>query len=179
MRPIHAHFFCLTALAASALGGSQTPTATIDAGVVHGKSTSLPAGLGPVDQFLGIPFAQSPPGRFSPPSSAPKFSKALNATEFKSACIQQFKCKLFHMFLSASNTTNKLRMATDPLANSLLTQQLFNNPPAPESEDCLYLNVFAPSDRAVGKGKAVLFWIYGGSLQYGHAGGSKARYLAW
>lgn len=170
MRPIHAHVCCLTALAASALGGPQTPTATIDAGVVHGKSTSLPAGLGPVDQFLGIPFAQSPPGRFSPPSSAPKFSATLNATEFKSACIQQFKCEPLAVYPLAPNTANQRRMASDPLVNSLLTQQLFNNPPAPESEDCLYLNVYAPSDRSTGKGKAVMFWIYGGSLQYGHAG---------
>jgi hypothetical protein len=96
MRQIYAHVVCLAALAATVLGDSATPTATIDAGVVHGMSTSLPAGLGPVNKFLGIPFAQSPPQRFSPPSNVKSFSKALNATEFKPACIQQFACELWH-----------------------------------------------------------------------------------
>lgn len=58
----------------------------------------------------------------------------------------------------------------DPLAASLLSQKIFNYPPLPESEDCLYLNVFAPSTPAPAGGRAVLFWIYGGSLQSGNAG---------
>jgi carboxylesterase type B len=36
-----------------------------------------------------------------------------------------------------------------------------------ESEDCLYLNVYAP---ATGAGKPVMFWIYGGGLEFGTAG---------
>jgi carboxylesterase type B len=95
MRPNYTYVFCLAALAASTLGAANAPTATVDAGVIVGKSTSLPAGLDPVNQFLGIPFAQSPPKRFSPPNNVPKFGKALKATEFKPACIQQFRCKLF------------------------------------------------------------------------------------
>jgi carboxylesterase type B len=58
----------------------------------------------------------------------------------------------------------------DPLASSQLTQSIFNNPPPVESEDCLYLNVYAPATPAGGAGRAVLFWIYGGSLQFGTAG---------
>jgi carboxylesterase type B len=86
------------------LGGSATlvlsdrndaPTATIDAGVVVGKTTSLPNALGPVDQFLGVPFAKSPPERFSPAEPAARFSDSLNATEFKPACIQQFRCTCY------------------------------------------------------------------------------------
>lgn len=43
-----------------------------------------------------------------------------------------------------------------------LSNTLFYNPPAPgESEDCLYLNVYAPSGGA--DDKPVMFWIYGGS----------------
>lgn len=34
----------------------------------------------------------------------------------------------------------------------------------------MYLNVFAPSTTAPRGGRAVLFWIYGGSLQFGDAG---------
>lgn len=77
-----------------ALDYNPTPTATIDAGVLVGKATTLPNGLGPsVNQFLGVPFAKSPPERFSPPSNVTAFSTRLNATEWKPACIQQFVCK--------------------------------------------------------------------------------------
>jgi hypothetical protein len=79
---------------ASALSYNPTPTATIDAGLVVGTATALPNGLGPsVNQFLGIPFAQSPPERFSPPRNVSAFSKPINATAFKPACIQQFRCE--------------------------------------------------------------------------------------
>lgn len=77
-----------------ALSYNPIPTATIDAGVVVGTATALPNGLGPsVNQFLGIPFAQSPPERFSPPRNVSAFSKPLNATAFKPACVQQFRCE--------------------------------------------------------------------------------------
>lgn len=44
-------------------------------------------------------------------------------------------------------------------------KDVFNNPggtaaPA-ESEDCLYLNVFAPADTSQNSKKSVLFWIFG------------------
>jgi carboxylesterase type B len=61
-------------------------------------------------------------------------------------------------------------MAVDPLSSSQFTQAVFNNPPPEESEDCLYLNVYAPATPAGGNGRAVMFWIYGGSLQFGNAG---------
>ncbi|KAI4621207.1 uncharacterized protein J4E87_006835 [Alternaria ethzedia] len=128
--------------------GHDVPTATVDAGVIVGKTTSLPHALGPVHQFLGVPFA-SPPERFSPPRAAEPFQKPVNATEFKPACIQQFRY---------------------PLSSSQFTQAVFNNPPPEESEDCLYLNVYAPSTPSGGNGRAVMFWIYGGSLQFGNAG---------
>ncbi|KAB8606240.1 hypothetical protein FH972_025870 [Carpinus fangiana] len=36
-----------------------------------------------------------------------------------------------------------------------------------ESEDCLYLNVFAPRDASPTNKKPVLFWLFGGNLQFG------------
>lgn len=47
---------------------------------------------------------------------------------------------------------------------------MFNVPPPVESEDCLYLNVYAPSTPPPPQGMTVMFWIYGGSLQFGNAG---------
>ena len=60
----------------------------------------------------------------------------------------------------------------DPLASQQFTEAVFNTPAPQESEDCLYLNVYAPSTPAGGKGRPVMYWIYGGSLQFGNAGQS-------
>lgn len=52
---------------------------------------------------------------------------------------------------------------------------VFNNPGGPppvESEDCLYLNVYAPAAPPPPGGRAVMYWIYGGGLQFGTAGQS-------
>jgi carboxylesterase 2 len=45
-----------------------------------------------------------------------------------------------------------------------LTKKFFNNPGGPaleESEDCMYLNIYAPPDAAPGSKKAVMFWLHG------------------
>jgi carboxylesterase type B len=123
---------------------AAAPSATLDSGVVVGTTTGLPSSKVTVNKFLGIPFA-APPVRFSPPVSPAKWSQPLDTSVYKPACIQQFNY---------------------PEAAREFTIDLFNNPPpaAGESEDCLYMNVYAP---AGGKGKAVMFWIYGGGLQFG------------
>ncbi|GAB0136282.1 hypothetical protein EsDP_00004589 [Epichloe bromicola] len=45
----------------------------------------------------------------------------------------------------------------------------FNTPsyPVGESEDCLFLNVYAPGDAAAGSGKAVMVWFHGGGFKFG------------
>ncbi|KAI6810773.1 alpha/beta-hydrolase [Hortaea werneckii] len=125
------------------------PTATVDAGVLHGTTTSLPAATASVNKFLGVPFAKSPPTRFAPPESPGSFSAPINATTWAPSCIQQF---------------------TYPVVQQQFTELIFNTPAAPESEDCLYLNVYAPSTPAPAGGRAVMFWIYGGALEFGNAG---------
>lgn len=80
-----------TASRADYASESEVPTATIDAGTIIGRSTSLPYAFGPVHQYLGVPFA-APPERFSPPQAAVPFREPVNTTEFKPACIQQFRC---------------------------------------------------------------------------------------
>ncbi|KAJ7034410.1 Carboxylesterase family-domain-containing protein [Mycena alexandri] len=85
-------------------------------------------------------FGQAPTGqlRWKPPIAFVSGS-AKNATVLAPACVQQF-----------------------PFATSAFTQSLFNNPPpASENEDCLFLNVWAPSANFEEK-KPVLFWLYGG-----------------
>lgn len=46
---------------------------------------------------------------------------------------------------------------------------IYNNPAAQESDDCLNLNVFVPTKTPTNGGFAVMFWIYGGGLQFGSA----------
>ena len=49
--------------------------------------------------------------------------------------------------------------------------ELLNNlgDPPNESEDCLYLNVYAPASPASAKGRAVLVWFFGGGFLLGYA----------
>lgn len=51
-------------------------------------------------------------------------------------------------------------------------RRYFNNPnlpPPAESEDCLYLNVFAPQSASPSNTKSVMFWLFGGNNQFGTA----------
>ncbi|KAF7876484.1 hypothetical protein EAF04_001574 [Stromatinia cepivora] len=125
------------------------PVAIISQGVVSGISISVPGVALPVSKFLGIPFAR-PPQRFSPPITPGLFtSNPYNATQLKASCIQQFNY---------------------PDATRAFTMTLFDNPPpVSESEDCLYLNVYAPSGATPASLLPVMVWIYGGALQFGSA----------
>ncbi|CAI6333029.1 unnamed protein product [Periconia digitata] len=132
------------------------PTATVDRGVVIGTTTTIAEATVKVNQYLGIPFASAPigTGRFSPPKPT-SWVGSLQTKEFKPSCIQVF----------------------NPYDSRDFIQDVFSVPRPEESEDCLYLNVFAPRD-ANSKNKTegkqpllpVLFWIYGGGYKFGNAG---------
>ncbi|ETN44581.1 uncharacterized protein HMPREF1541_10251 [Cyphellophora europaea CBS 101466] len=122
---------------------SGYPSASIDSGPVIGTQTIVAGSDITVNQYLGIPFAQPPIGelRFSPAQQVESWTDPYEATQQPPACMQVHG-------RDESNTTE-------------LAHLLFNNPPPPsESEDCLYLSVYAPADA---EGLPVLFWIYGGS----------------
>ncbi|GIZ46043.1 hypothetical protein CKM354_000918400 [Cercospora kikuchii] len=129
---------------------AANPTVTINNGRVIGTVTGVSnqPSAPPVKAFLGIPYAQPPTGarRFAPPEPATPWRSPLRAQKLPPACLQQF-------------------------ANEK-TKQYFNNPTLPppaESEDCLYLNVFAPRGASPTRTKAVMFWLYGGNNQFGTA----------
>ena len=69
------------------------PTVTIGAGTLVGTTTSLPSATAPVNKFLGVAYAVSPPERFSPPTAVEPFAEPYDATATKAACIQQFNCE--------------------------------------------------------------------------------------
>ncbi|KAF5876620.1 putative para-nitrobenzyl esterase protein [Botrytis fragariae] len=129
--------------------GALNSIAIVPQGVINGILSPVPGVTLPVAKFLGIPFAR-PPQRFSPPVIPGSFAgNSYNATQLQPACIQQFNY---------------------PDAARAFTLTLFNNPPpVSESEDCLYLNVYAPSAATPASLLPVMVWIYGGALQFGSA----------
>jgi carboxylesterase type B len=137
----------LFASAAWACPTQNRPSATIKQGIVIGTATSIPSSTVTVNKFLGIPFA-SPPERFALPVPPKQWKKPLDAFKNKPACIQEFG---------------------GPEGIRELLQLFVNTPPpeAGESEDCLYVNVWAPASPPPRGGRTVMFWMYGGNLQLG------------
>jgi acetylcholinesterase len=80
-------------VAAAGVSVAHRPTALIAEGLVVGTTTSLPAATATINQFLGIPFAKSPPKRFGLPEPPSRFRGELDASKFSDACTQQFNCK--------------------------------------------------------------------------------------
>ena len=128
---------------------SSAPTAWIDSGIVVGQTVSIAGSeLTAVNQFLGIPFAQPPIDdlRFAPPQRPHPWASPKLATRLPPARLQDF-----------GNASS----------GRAFQMNVFNTPPPPngESEDCLYLNIYAPTGGP--ENKPVFFWIYGGGLLFG------------
>ena len=110
----------------------------------HGPMVRAPAGAaegemeGDLRVFKGIPYALPPvgPARWTPPSPMPRWEGTRKAVEFGPACFQP-----------------------KPQLSSLYAVG-----PMPMSEDCLTLNIWAPSGA---HNAPVFFWIYGGALSGG------------
>lgn len=108
----------------------------VDGGTILGMAGDHPA----VEVFKGIPYAKPPVGqlRWQAPQPVETWNGVRPAQSFGPRCVQV------------------------PIPNT--SQAYF--PPEPESEDCLYLNVWAPEAR-VASGHPVLVWFHGGSYTRG------------
>jgi para-nitrobenzyl esterase len=102
-----------------------------DTGLIEGKKE------GPVNAFLGIPYAAPPIGdrRWKPPSPPQKWTGVRKTTSFGPRCMQARE----------------------------YDDMVFRDPGP--SEDCLTLNVWAPADSR--QSLPVMVWIYGGGFKAG------------
>ncbi|KAJ6510649.1 Carboxylesterase [Mycena sanguinolenta] len=117
---------------------TNSPVVETTSGLLNGTETN---GL---SIFTGVRFGQAPTGpmRWEPPVAFTS-TASQDATALGPACVQQF-----------------------PFAVAAINEKLFNTPPPPEDEDCLFLNVWAPS---TAQALPVVIWIYGGALAFGTA----------
>lgn len=139
---------CAQALSAAAAAiPSDGLTVQTNTGAVQGfYNQSAPN----VRTFLGIPYAQPPVAdlRFAPPLPAKSRSSTLNATAFAPSCMQK----------SSTSKTIYTQVVPEFLIEGS------------QSEDCLYLNVWAPEVSASEKGLLPVFlYIPGGGFTGGGA----------
>jgi para-nitrobenzyl esterase len=134
------------ALAAVSLGLGISVTAYADALTVkteQGKAEGKTLNNGKVKAFLGLPYAAPPVGdmRWKAPAPPAKWKGKRDATKFGARCAQ----------------------------NHVFDDMIFQD--AGPSEDCLFVNVYAPADSTDKSKLPVMFWIHGG----GYSGGASSE----
>jgi para-nitrobenzyl esterase len=107
--------------------------------------------------FKGIPFAAPPVGdkRWMPPEPAPPWTGVLEAISFGPISSQPAGMAIPGMAM--------------PPEWEIVLNAWGANTPSPQSEDCLYLNIWSPElDNAR---RPVMFWIHGGGFSQGSGSG--------
>jgi para-nitrobenzyl esterase len=133
------------ALAAGVLLGltSMARADSLTVKTEKGKVHGKTINNGKVKAFLGLPYAAAPVGdlRWKAPQPAAKWKGDRDATSYGAHCAQ----------------------------GRVFEDMVFQD--AAPSEDCLFLNVYAPSDATDKSKLPVMFWIHGG----GFAGGASSE----
>ncbi|XP_071580393.1 fatty acyl-CoA hydrolase precursor, medium chain [Temnothorax nylanderi] len=130
----------------------ESPTVRIpNQGIVLGKEVAVNSVR--LTQYLGIPYAQSPVGklRFTRPVTdpLPSWNDVKNATQFAPSCQQ---------------ASGQLKLH-ERLYKRLLPPDM---PDPGFSEDCLFLNIFVPSEgNRQGDRWPVMVWFHGGDFNTG------------
>ncbi|XP_056355169.1 neuroligin-1 isoform X4 [Oenanthe melanoleuca] len=152
--------FLLHAAAVSSQKLDDTnPVVTTNFGKIRGIKKELNNEiLGPVIQFLGVPYAAPPTGerRFQPPEPPSPWADIKNTTQFAPVCPQNIiEGRLPEVMLPVWFTNN-----LDVVSTYVQDQ----------NEDCLYLNIYVPTEddiRDSGGPKPVMVYIHGGSYMEG------------
>ncbi|XP_026251483.2 carboxylesterase 5A isoform X3 [Urocitellus parryii] len=127
---------------------AEMPERITSLGWVKGKQVSVLGSQVLVNVFLGIPYAAPPVGplRFMDPQPASPWDGLRNATSYPPLCFQNTEWLLSHQhFLKV------------------------HYPKFGVSEDCLYLNIYAPAHADGGSNLPVMVWFPGGGFQSGSA----------
>ncbi|XP_050975739.1 neuroligin 4 X-linked b [Labeo rohita] len=138
---------------------AQFTTVTTNYGKLRGLRVALPSEiLGPVEQYLGVPYAMPPTGerRFQAPEPPASWPGIRNATQFAPVCPQYLEDRLLLTDMLPVWFTANL----DTVATYVHEQ----------SEDCLYLNVYVPTEEDAHDDtglKPVMVYIHGGSYVEG------------
>ncbi len=116
-----------------------------------------------VKVFAGIPYAKAPVGelRFKEPQSPEKWDGVLKADHFGPMAMQTRDSELFSSLSHILGWHDYQVKFGDEYREEV-------------SEDCLYLNVFAPEDNK-GELLPVIFYVHGGSLTTGQSSYSEYR----
>ncbi|XP_038578455.1 neuroligin 4 X-linked a [Micropterus salmoides] len=149
----------LASIYVAAIQAQQHPVVTTNYGKLRGMKVTLPNEiLGPVEQYLGIPYALAPTGerRFQPPEPPMSWPSIRNATQFAPVCPQFLEDRfLLNDMLPVWFTANLDTVVT-------YVQE--------QSEDCLYLNIYVPTEDDIHDEnglKPVMVYIHGGSYMEG------------
>uniref|UniRef100_A0AAR2LRS0 Carboxylesterase type B domain-containing protein n=1 Tax=Pygocentrus nattereri TaxID=42514 RepID=A0AAR2LRS0_PYGNA len=147
---------------------AKYPTVTTNYGKLRGIKKELNNEiLGPVEQYLGVPYATAPIGdrRFQPPEAPGSWQEVRNATQFAPVCPQNLHGVLPEIMLPVW-FTDSLDVAATYIQN--------------QSEDCLYLNVYVPTEDDIRdrRKKPVMLFIHGGSYMEGTGNMFDASVLA-
>ncbi|KAH9970755.1 carotenoid ester lipase precursor [Lactifluus volemus] len=143
---------CAVISTVSAIHINIATTVKLDNGTFIGTTSNG------ITKFLGIPFAKPPIGdlRFRlPQEHGPYRDIVYNASVFGHRCPQQKSLSA----LPSGLPTETLEY----LPSSNVTDT------APESEDCLTINVLVPADARPDANLPVVAWIHGGGFQLGSA----------
>ncbi|XP_058563510.1 carboxylesterase 4A isoform X3 [Neofelis nebulosa] len=130
----------------TALGAQHTkePLVITKYGTLQGKQMHV--GKTPINVFLGVPFSRPPVGvrRFAAPEP---WEGIKNATTYAPACLQESWGQITSMYFNTRKQYKWLRF----------------------SEDCLYLNVYAPVRARGDAPLPVMVWFPGGAFLVGSA----------
>ncbi|XP_068115726.1 fatty acyl-CoA hydrolase precursor, medium chain-like isoform X2 [Hyperolius riggenbachi] len=128
--------------------GHERPMVDTKYGQLRGLMLTVKETPRTADAFYGIPFAKPPTGslRFKGPEPPEPWESIQDASKLPPMCLQRVaSLEDFKQYLQGSLTL------------------------PPISEDCLYLNVYTPSDRDPYTKRPVMVFIYGGALLIGGA----------
>ncbi|XP_040266542.1 fatty acyl-CoA hydrolase precursor, medium chain-like isoform X1 [Bufo bufo] len=120
----------------------ERPLVTTKYGKLRGVTVPVKETSRVIDVFYGVPFAKPPVGplRFANPKPPEPWSSVRDASKYAPMCLQ--------IELPPSNPSLQM---------------------PPISEDCLYMNVYTPTDRHKKSKLPVMFYIHGGAMVLGTA----------